>query len=270
MPERLPRLVAAPAWLAGNVEVEVVGEAFYQDAVYAAAADSGAEGLRTAVLVPAPPFSKFPTAVAVYVQTHLVGHLPADVSEQVHRAVLNCAGAWGGRLPSCPAEFYDYEHGRQVVLLLDPQPLGLPHELLVKVPEMAKTVAGLFWLLDQPAPLLNGHHPTARGQLEAVETECAAETATRFEDRSPRVWPSLERRAGRLVGDLGAAADPWAARAWLALARCTRFQKGRRDDTLRAYFNALHLDRTNTDAREAATCAPSVDRPCGRPWRTWR
>lgn len=38
------------------------------------------------------------------------------------------------------------------------------------------------------------------------------------------------------------------ARAWPTLARCTRFQKGRRDDTLRAYFNALHLDRGDADA----------------------
>lgn len=90
------------------------------------------------MLVPAPPYSRFPTAVAVYVQTYLVGYLPAEVGEQVHRAVLSFAGAWGGRLPSCPAEIYDYEHGQQVVLLLDLQPLGLPHELLASVPEMAR------------------------------------------------------------------------------------------------------------------------------------
>ncbi|MEW2353014.1 hypothetical protein [Spirillospora sp. NPDC029432] len=125
---------------------------------------------------------------------------------------------------------------------------GLPHALLAKLPEMARSVAGLFWLVDQPAPILRGHHLAVRGELEAVEAECVAETAKRFEERSPHIWPGLERSAGKLVGELGAAADPWVARAWLTLARCTRFQKGRRDDTLRAYFNALHLDRVNPDA----------------------
>ena len=73
------------AWLAGHVEVEVVRESFHQAAVHAAAADPGTGGMRTAMLAPAPPYSKFPIAVAVYVQTHLVGHLPADFSQQVHQ-----------------------------------------------------------------------------------------------------------------------------------------------------------------------------------------
>ncbi|MEV4670849.1 hypothetical protein AB0K34_04270 [Actinomadura sp. NPDC049382] len=248
MPARLPRLVTAPAWMPGHVEVEVVGESFHQEAVRAAATDPGGDGVRMAVLVPAPSHSRYPTAVVVYVQTYLVGYLSAEASAQVHRAVLGFAGAHGGRLPSCPAEFYDFGHGQQVVLLLDLQPLGLPHELLAIVPEIARSVAGLFGWLDQPTPVLAGCDRVARGRLETVEAECATETNKRFEERTPHVWPGLERRASDLVTRLGSAADPWVARAWLALARCTRYQKGRRDDTLRAYVSALHVERGIADA----------------------
>jgi TPR repeat protein len=248
MSSRLPQLVAVPAWLPGDVEVEVVGESYRQDSVHVAAADSGVDGVRVAVLVPAPPSSEYPSAVAIYVQTQLVGYLPSEISHQLHQAVLSFAAAQGGRLPSCPAEFYDHVSGQQVVLLLDPRPLGLSPELFSRVPEMARTVASLLGRLDQPVPVLHGRHEAARHALEAAEAECASATSASFDERSPKTWPALERTVNKLVGELGAAADPLVARAWLTFARCTRFQKGKRDDTLSAYINALHLDRGNVDA----------------------
>jgi tetratricopeptide (TPR) repeat protein len=247
-PERLPHLVAAPVWMPGDIEVEVVGEAYRRESVSAAAVDPGPNGVRAAVLVPEPPASKYPDAVAVYVQTYLVGYLAKEISNQVHRAVLNFAASRGGQLPSCPAEFYENFGGRQALLLLDPHPLGLPTALFSREPELAKTVERLLGQLDQPSPLLQGRHDAARQTLMAAMAECAAATDTQSDERPAGIWPRLEHTVKKIIHQMESASDPKMADAWLTLARCTRFQKGRRDDTLTAYINCLQSDRGNADA----------------------
>ncbi|MBC6461455.1 DUF4429 domain-containing protein [Actinomadura sp. HBU206391] len=247
-PERLPHLVAAPAWLPGDIEVEVGGEAHRRESVSAAATDPGTNGVRAAVLVPEPPASKYPDAVAVYVQTYLVGYLAKEISNQVHRAVLNFAASRGGQLPSCPAEFYENFGGKQALLLLDPHPLGLPPALFSHEPELAKTVERLLSQLDQPSPPLQGRHDAARQTLVVAMVECSAATDTRSDERPAGIWPRLEYTVKKIIRQMERTSDPQVADAWLTLARCTRFQKGRRDDTLTAYINCLQSDSGNTDA----------------------
>ncbi|MGI8335989.1 DUF4429 domain-containing protein [Actinomadura scrupuli] len=247
-PARLPQLVVAPAWLPGDVEVEVAGEAHRRESVRAVAADPGVDGVRSAVLVPEPPSSRYPDAVAIFVQTHLVGYLAKEISSQVHRAVLDFAASRAGQLPSCPAEFYENFGGQQVLLMLDPRPLGLPLTLFSHEPELARVVDTLLGRLDHSSPSLQGRHDAARQTLAAAEADCAAASDARSDERAASTWPSLERTLKQIVNQMERAADPDVAAAWLTLARCTRFQKGKRDDTLTAYINCLHFDRGNVDA----------------------
>ncbi|MDX6738429.1 DUF4429 domain-containing protein [Actinocorallia sp. A-T 12471] len=246
-PQRLPQLVAAPAWLPGDVEVEVVGEYYRQDSVRAAEG-SGTDGTHVAVLVPEPSFAEHPNSVAIYVQTHLVGYLPSGVGHQVRPAILSFAAAHGGQLPSCPAEFHENRSANQVVLLLDGRPLGLSPEALTHVPDMAKSATGLLRRLDQRPPLLQGRHDGARRSLATAGEKYVRVKEAASGERSPKAWTALESSVNELVSKLEKAGDPMVADAWLLLARCTRFQKGRRDDTLAAYVNALFSDRDNVEA----------------------
>lgn len=243
---RLPQLVAPPTWLPGNTRVDVVGESFRQEAVEAAARQPAPDGTYVGVLVPAPPFAEYPEAVAVYVQTHHVGYLAKEIAQEAHPALLRFAQASGGSLPACPARIADSDLGLWVVLQLDPVPLGLSPSLFGSQSNIVEAMPGLLARLAQPSPLLTGHDAGARSALEAAELSC--EEIEADYDRDRRAWPRLEKTARRVLDALIQAQDPWISRAWSVLAHATRYQKGRRDETLRTYVEAVYCDRYNAAA----------------------
>lgn len=247
-PARLPKLAASPAWLPGDVEIEIVGEFYREDEVRAAAADPGHDGVRAAVLVPEPRTSKYPDAVAVYVQTYHVGFIAKEICGPVHRAIIDFAAVHDGQLPSCPAEFYENRQGQQVSLMLDPRPLDLPPSLFSDAPEMVDSVERRLGQLTGASPVLHGHHDAARRSLAAVATDYTRIKETWSGDRPLDAWPALENKVRALVQQLEQASDPKVADAWLMYARCVRYQRGRRDDTLAGYFGCLQHDRNNSEA----------------------
>ena len=244
-PPRLPQLAAPPAWLPGTTRVQVVGEAVGRDAVEQAAR-SAADGSCTGVFVPAPPFADQPESVAVYVQSHHVGYLAKNIAWRAHPALLRFAWANGGRLPACPATVDGGERKRRVELLFDPEPLELPPELFDPPSAFAADTEDLLRRLDHPPPRLTGQHRGARSVLAQLERSCEAIDAVCEPDR--QVWPRLERAVRHVLNKLVRASDPLASRGWLCLARTTRHQLGRRDDTLYAYVEALYCDRSNVEA----------------------
>ncbi|WP_285661406.1 hypothetical protein [Actinorhabdospora filicis] len=249
-PARQPRLAAEPAWLPGSVEVHVVGESFHATDIARLLAATGPRVILVAVLVPAPAHSEFPTSVPVYVQKTLVGHIDGEISATVHHAILGFAADHGGRLPACPARIEETEsYGPQVVLSLDPGPLGLSPELFIPVPAMAKFVRTLLPRLDLPQPVFRGADAGARKALD--DAVAAADGIDADWDRPTRAWPRLEKTVREILDRLIRASDPRTGRAWLTLARTTRYQKGRRDDTLRSYVKAMVCDRHDPEAAEA-------------------
>lgn len=235
-----------PAWLPGRIEVQVAGEWFHQDAIHAVEEHRSPGSLLVAVLVPDPGNPYDSNAVAVEVNGELVGFLPRDMARRVQPAIAAFSHAHGGRLVSCPAEIRWHDVGPQVVLLLDPQPLGLQPEALETVPDMAAAIERLLARLDEPSPQLTGSDTQARSALTRVEGE--REEIEANYDRSPDDWPPVEDALRSLAGRLATAGDPSASAAWLSVARATRYQRGRRDDTLLALIEALYWGRGNDHA----------------------
>jgi tetratricopeptide (TPR) repeat protein len=248
------------AWLPGRVEVQVAGESFHEDAIAAADERGSPDSPLAAVLVPEPGNAHDSCAVAVYVAGEHVGFLPREVARQVQPAIVAFSRAYGGRFVSCPAEIRWHEVGPQVVLLLDPKPLGLRPEVFEAVPDMAAAIGRLLTRLDEPAPYLTGADQQARSALMVAEQD-RAETEGNY-DREPGDWPRVERAFRRLVSQLAKAHDPWVSAAWLGVGRATRYQRGRRDDALMALVEALYWGRSNSDAWweliDLASAAPHV------------
>jgi hypothetical protein len=94
-----------------------------------------------------------------------------------------------------------------------------------------------------------------------VEAEEREEIDANY-DRSPGDWPRVEDTLRRLADRLAKAGDPSASAAWLSVARATRYQSGRPDDTLSALIEALYWDRGNAHAWselvDYASAAPHV------------
>jgi hypothetical protein len=82
---------------------------------------------------------------------------------------------------------------------------------------------------------------------------------------TPRVEDALRSLAGRLA----TAGDPFTSDAWLSVARATRYQCGRRDDTLSALIEALYWGRGNDHAWselvDYASAAPASGHPVRGP-----
>jgi hypothetical protein len=92
-----------------------------------------------------------------------VGFLPRPVARQVQPTLLAFSQAGEARrLVSCPAEIDLSREEPQVVLLLDPAPLGLPPEAFEAVPEMAATITRLLHSLEESAPLMTGTNQQVR------------------------------------------------------------------------------------------------------------
>ena len=252
-------------WLPGTIEVQVAGESFHEDAIMAAwdsvVKDGEQVAVLRAVLVPDPGNRHDPCAVAVYAAGKHVGFLPCAVAPQVQPALLAFGrGGSARRLVSCPADIRWPRGEPQVVLLLDPGPLGMPPSAFEIIPEMAATLTRLLSSLDEPVPWLTGKDQQARSALALAEerrTEVEANPS-----RTPGEWPEVECILHRIASQLSQARDPMASQAWLATARATRYQKGRRDDTLAAIVQALYLRRDNIEAWseliDLASAAPHV------------
>ena len=164
---------AEPVWLPGGVEVQVAGESFHADAIRSAQLGTPRGATLVAELVPEPDNRHDPNAVAVYVQHMLVGHLPATVASRVQHALQTFADPHGGRRVSCPALIAFRDVGPQVVLLLDPGPLGLAPVEFEVVSDFDATLRELLTRLDDPAPPMTGADPQARAALAAAQQAMA-------------------------------------------------------------------------------------------------
>jgi tetratricopeptide (TPR) repeat protein len=261
-PQEMPRQSSAiqPAWLPGTTEVQVAGESFHEDAICLVEARTAPGSPLVAVLVPDPGNVHDSNALAVNVNGEHVGFLPREVARRVRPALTMFSQAHGGRLVACAAEIRWRDIGPQVVLHIDPQPLGLRAEDFEIIPEMAATISRLLARLNEPSPTLTGLETRARTALAAA-LEDLEETDANF-DRAPGDWPRVEAALGRLAERLAKARDPFASTAWLGLARATRYQRGRRDDTLTALIEALYWRRDNAHAwselLDLASAAPHV------------
>lgn len=262
LPQRSSRHVSSgqPVWLPGRIEVQVAGELFHQDAIHAVEEHSPPGSPLVAVLVPDPGNAYDSNAVAVYVNGEHVGFLPRDMAARVQPAIAAFSHAHGGRLVSCPAQIRWHDVGPQVVLRLDPEPMGLRPEAFETVPNMAATIERLLVRFDEPSPHLTGGDTQARSALVKVDGE-REEIEANYE-RSPGDWPRVEDALRSLAGRLATAGDPSASDAWLSVARATRYQRGRRDDTLSALTEALYWGRGNDHAWselvDYASAAPHV------------
>lgn len=252
-------------WLPGPIEVQVAGESFHEDAIMDAwdsvVNDGEQVGVLRAVLAPDPGNRHDPYAVTVYAAGKHLGFLPRAVALQVQPALLAFSrGGSARRLVSCPADIRWPRGEPQVVLLLDPGPLGLPHSAFEIIPEMAAALTHLLSSLDEPVPWLTGKDQQARSALALAEERRTEVDAN--PDRGPGEWPEVERILHRIASQLAQARDPMVSQSWLATARATRYQKGRRDDTLAAIMQALYFRRDNAEAWseliDVASAAPHV------------
>lgn len=84
----------------GGLQVAIVGETFYQDAIAAAASGIEQGSLPVATLVPEPdnPHDKF--AVGVHLNGRPAGHLRRDVARRVQLSIRAFMDANGGRPPA--------------------------------------------------------------------------------------------------------------------------------------------------------------------------
>lgn len=247
-------------WMPGRIEVQVAGESFHEDAIHAVEESRFPGSPLVAVLVPDPGNAHDPNAVAVYVNGQHVGFLPRQTARGVQPAITEFSKLHSGRLVSCPAEIRWHDIGTQIVLLLDPIPLGLRPEVFDAPPEMAVTVMRLLVRLDERPPVLTGGDSPARSALAGLE-EQRQEIDANY-DRDPGDLPRVEHALRGMAERLSRARDPSASAAWLSVARAVRYQRGRRDDTLIALIEALYWERGNADAWselvEFTSAAPHV------------
>lgn len=244
----------------GRIEAQVAGESFHEDAIHTVEESRSPGSSLMAVLVPDPGNAYDPNAVAVYVNGQHVGFLPRQTARSVQPAITEFSRSHGGRLVSCPAEIRWHDIGPQVVLLVDPMPLGLRPEVFDASPEMAVAVTRLLVRLDAPPPALTACDCPARSALTGLE-EQRQEIEANY-DRDPDDLPRVEHALRGLAEQLSRARDPSASAAWLSVARAVRYQRGRRDDTLAALIEALYWNRGNADAwselMEYMSAAPHV------------
>jgi len=199
-----------------------------------------------AVLVPDPANAYDPNALAVYINEHHVGFLPRDIAWQIRPALADFSHAHGGCLVACAAEIRWHDVGPQVVLLIDPQPLGLREEDFETIPDMAATIRRLLARLDEQSPPLSGADVQAQSSLALAQKDLE-ETDANY-DRAPGDWPRVEAALRAAADRLAKAGDPRVSDAWLGLGRATRYQRGRRDDALTALIEAVYWGRDNARA----------------------
>ena len=253
-----------PAWLPGDVEVQLVGPTFHTEAIREAAR-CGKPGVPyVAVLIPEPGNPDDHNAVAVFVNGFHAGYVSRQIAGTVQPALVAFTAANSGRNVACPAQILWREiHNEpvpQVILNLDPAPLGLPPEAFDHVPELDRAIQQHLSRLDVAAPGMTGCDADARSLLAAAEAQ-RSQTEADY-GRSATRWPEVERAFRHVIPRLEHARDPLIADAWAGLAGSVRYQKGRRDDWLTAAVTALYWDRSNmtawTEVVDLACAVPHV------------
>lgn len=237
-------------WLPGDVEVQVSGETFHAEAIRAADRCTPPGVPDVAVLVPEPGNPHDHSAIAVFVNGFLCGYLSREIAGAVQPALTAFAKENGGRAVSCPAQilWHDIDNQviAQIVLHLDPSPLGLAPAVFGQVPEIDRVIQQHLRQLDAPAPAMNGCDTAARGLLYAAE-ELRSQADADYGHGATK-WPEVERAFLQSIERLEQARDPMTADAWAGLARSVRYQKGRRDDWIAAAVRSLYWDRSNKTA----------------------
>ena len=215
-----------------------------------------------AVLVPEPGNPHDHNAIAVFVNGLLAGYLSREIAGTVQHALIAFAAASCGRNVACPARILwrdiDNQPTPQVILSLDPAPLGLPAEAFDQVPELDRIIQQHLRRLDAAAPAMTGCDPATRSMLAAAEAQ-RSQTEADY-GRSATAWSEVERAFLQVIPRLEHARDPLVADAWAGLACSVRYQKGRRDDWLTTAVTALYWDRSNKTA-----WAEVVDLACAAP-----
>ena len=123
----------SPQMFGGDEDLEVVGEASYQDALWAICGgwqDSRVRKDITATMVPEPDNEHDPNAIAVYIQGEIVGHLARDNANQylpgLRRMMDRCRIYVALKGVIVGGGFYDNGPGRLGVWLdHDPRDFGL-------------------------------------------------------------------------------------------------------------------------------------------------
>jgi hypothetical protein len=212
------------------------------------------------VLIAEPDNPHDANAVGVYLNGQRVGHLAREIAPAVRAALAKFAAANDGRPPACPAQVIWHGAVPQVILYLDPAPLGLPASLFSGVPDSARVIRRNLSVLDRPAAQLTGLDHAGRAMLAAAEEHRAQADADY--GRGAEGWLVAERAFLEAARRLEAAGDPVVANAWVGVARSVRYQKGRRDDRIAAACTALHWERASKSAWseliDVASAAPHV------------
>lgn len=253
-----------PVWLPGDVEVQVSGETFHAEAIRQADRRGPRGGPYVAVLVLEPGNPHDHSAIAVFVNGFLAGHLSREIAGAVQPSLIAFTAANSGRTVACPAQILwheiDNQPVAQVVLRLDPAPLGLAPDAFKPIPEIDRAIQQHMRRLDTAAPAMTGCGAAARSLLAAAEAQ-RSEADAGYERGATR-WPQVERAFLQAIGQLELARDPLVADAWAGLARSVRYQKGRRDDRITAAVTSLYWDRSNkiawAELADLASAAPHV------------
>jgi hypothetical protein len=217
-----------------------------------------------AVLIPQPGNPQDHSAIAVFVNGFHVGYLSRQIAPAVQPALTAFTAARSGRPVACPARILwheiDNQTVAQVILNLDPAPLGLPSEVFQPLPDLDRVIQQHLRRLDIPSPAMTGCDPDARSLLAAAEA-LRSQVDAEYGHGTVR-WPEVERAFRQVITQLEQARDPMIADAWAGLARSVRYQKGRRDDRIAAAATALYWDRSNktawTELFDLASAAPHV------------
>ena len=184
-----------PAWLPGAVEVQVSGETFHGAAIREACHSSRPGVPDVAVLVPEPGNPHDHSAIAVYVNWFHAGYLSRQIATAVQPALVAFTASTG-RNVACPARILwneiDGYPVAQVILSLNPAPLGLGPDAFDQVPELDRVLHQHLSRLDAAAaPAMTGCDPAARNLLaaaEALRVQADAEYG-----RGAVRWPQVER-----------------------------------------------------------------------------
>ena len=200
----------------------------------------------------------------MFVNGFLVGHLSREIAGAVQPSLIAFTAASSGRTVACPAQILwheiDNQPVAQVVLRLDPAPLGLAPDAFKPIPEIDRVIQQHMRRLDTAAPAMTGCDTAARSLLAAAEAQ-RSEADADYEHGATR-WPQVERAFLQAIRQLEHARDPLVADAWAGLARSVRYQKGRRDDRITAAVTSLYWDRSNkiawAELADLASAAPHV------------
>jgi len=199
-----------PVWLPGNVDVQVAGEAFHSTAIKEVCRSRRPGVPDVAVLVPEPGNPYDHNAIAVHVNRFQVGYLPRQVTAAAKPA-LTAFMARTGRHVACPARIMWHEINSrsvaQIILSLDPAPLGLGSEAFGHLPDLDRVLQQHLSRLDTAAaPAMTGCDPAARGPRSSTgsarSSHCWNKPVIRFSPTPGPAWPvaSGTRKVAAMTG----------------------------------------------------------------------